>query len=441
MKAFVAFTTAALLASAAAPADAARIRYRYDGVVTVVDTNENNVLPTVVPGSTLTGSLWFDDTVADTSTLPSFGEYHQPAFVDATINGTYYSFHGETVYIRVSDAATDAFSVAADAFFPSPVSTPTGFSYVNFGPRLTDTTGAALISDDLPLNARRDQFTSGAWKFIGQQNDNSFWVEGVVTTFRRIATLADMEFDGYSDIILSRGQHSFVWSMRGARRDGERLLTSQHTRFQVRGVGDVDGDGDSDIVWYDKQTCTARLGLLDDAVLVSKRFVGPAMGGNWELVAVGDFVGDDLAELVWRNRVTGQNRVWQTNGVSVTASSNLPTIANTAWRIGGIGDSDGDNKGDVFWQNTISGQLMRWTMAGAAVRERHMLTGGPAFTKWKLEGVGDYDGDGDVELLFFAPATRQLGIALVNGSTLSPLIPITARPSAGYSPVGGTLVP
>ena len=60
MKALATFTTAALLASAAAPVDAARIRYRYDGVVTLVDTNENNVLPTVVPGSTFTGSLWFD---------------------------------------------------------------------------------------------------------------------------------------------------------------------------------------------------------------------------------------------------------------------------------------------------------------------------------------------------------------------------------------------
>ena len=55
--------------------------------------------------------------------------------------------------------------------------------------------------------------------------------------------------------------------------------------------------------------------------------------------------------LVWRNGATGQNIGWLMNGLAVASSAFLPTIADTNWEVKGVGDFDGDGQADVVWRN------------------------------------------------------------------------------------------
>jgi hypothetical protein len=56
---------------------------------------------------------------------------------------------------------------------------------------------------------------------------------------------------------------------------------------------------------------------------------------NWEIRGVGDFDGDGKADVMLRNKATGQDIVWLMNGLSVANSAFLPAIADTNWEIVG----------------------------------------------------------------------------------------------------------
>ncbi len=46
----------------------------------------------------------------------------------------------------------------------------------------------------------------------------------------------------------------------------------------------------------------------------------------------------------------------------------LPPIPGRAWRAVGTGDFNGDGNSDILWQNTNTGQASVWEMDGDAPR-------------------------------------------------------------------------
>ena len=51
-----------------------------------------------------------------------------------------------------------------------------------------------------------------------------------------------------------------------------------------------------------------------------------------------------------------QNAVVYMNGVEVTGADFLPTVADRNWTIVGVGDFNGDGDPDILWRNTSTGQ-------------------------------------------------------------------------------------
>jgi hypothetical protein len=54
------------------------------------------------------------------------------------------------------------------------------------------------------------------------------------------------------------------------------------------------------------------------------------------------------------------------NGTTVTSWISLGVIP-TAWQIAGTGDFNGDGQPDILWQNTVTGERGVYLMNGAAV--------------------------------------------------------------------------
>jgi hypothetical protein len=88
---------------------------------------------------------------------------------------------------------------------------------------------------------------------------------------------------------------------------------------------------------------------------------------DWSIGGVTDMDGDGRTDdLVWRNRRTGEQSVWFMNSASIASSSFFtPTVSDLAWRIEGVGDSDGNGRGDLVWRNYRTGENSLWYMNGA----------------------------------------------------------------------------
>src|SRR2546427_13146167 len=87
------------------------------------------------------------------------------------------------------------------------------------------------------------------------------------------------------------------------------------------------------------------------------------------------------------------------NGLAIASSTPGFTVADPNWKVEGVGDFNGDGKADVLWRHALSGEGYVWLMNGAAIAASGSLGTVPDLD-WKVERAGGSDGVGKVERLW-----------------------------------------
>jgi len=92
---------------------------------------------------------------------------------------------------------------------------------------------------------------------------------------------------------------------------------------------------------------------------------------DWHVLGIDDFNGDFNCDLLWRQDGTGQVYVWEMNGQQVQAEGAVAHApVTTDWQVQGVGDFNGDGDSDVLWRQDGSGQTYIWEMNGNRFKRR-----------------------------------------------------------------------
>ncbi|HXK10020.1 MAG TPA: VCBS repeat-containing protein, partial [Vicinamibacteria bacterium] len=189
-------------------------------------------------------------------------------------------------------------------------------------------------------------------------------------------------------------------------------------------LGDFNHDGWVDILWHNGVSGSLNVWLLVDGKSTGNPALGPGAlaDPNWQVRGLADFSGDGNTDLLWHNSATGQVYVWRMNETTVLGGSYLSPdrFADTNWRIKGVGDFNGDGKPDLLWQHKKTGGLYVWLMNGlTAISGVYLNPGSFSGVNWQVRAVADFNGDGKPELLLQSQKTGDLYVLSLSGTSAS----------------------
>jgi hypothetical protein len=141
-------------------------------------------------------------------------------------------------------------------------------------------------------------------------------------------------------------------------------------------------------------------------------------------------------EIVLQNSVSSQGALWRLDNTgTVTYSNVLSSIPPTGWYIVGKGDFNSDGQSDLVLQNNTTHQIAIWYLTDTT-----LIGGGYVSatlpTNWGVVAVGDFNGDGKPDLVLQNATTNQVALWYLNGTTLIGGGYISATPPAGWHVVG-----
>ncbi|HEY0997337.1 MAG TPA: hypothetical protein VGD77_15185, partial [Gemmatimonadaceae bacterium] len=187
--------------------------------------------------------------------------------------------------------------------------------------------------------------------------------------------------------------------------------------WHIAAVGDLNGDGEADIVWQDIATGECGIWPMTGGTWSGVHIPLYVVPEAWRIAAVGDFTGDVQADIVWQNVVTGERGVWPMDGTTWTGSY-IPLYDDyvpTQWQIASAADLNGDAHADLVWQNTVTGERGAWLMNRWNLQQYVPLYSSNVPIEWQVAATGDLDGDGDFDLLWQNAGTGERGVWVMDG--------------------------
>ncbi|CAN5828434.1 hypothetical protein BH23GEM7_BH23GEM7_03020 [soil metagenome] len=170
------------------------------------------------------------------------------------------------------------------------------------------------------------------------------------------------------------------------------------------------------ILWEDTVTGQRVIWEMQGAVFTGQRSFLPTIDPSWRMVAgTADFNGDGHADILWQHVPTATVVIWFMEGFNYTGQ--LVVVGQVAddarWRIVGVGDFDGDGHADILWQHP-TGLRAFWFMNGPSFAGR-VMPFGPVDPTWDIAGVGDFNRDGMPDILWQHLPTGQRVVWFMNG--------------------------
>ena len=246
---------------------------------------------------------------------------------------------------------------------------------------------------------------------------------------------ADLDFngDGTSDFLLRDPTGLLeIWNMDGSVVLSTTTLDPLPANWKIVGNGDYDGNGMADIVWQDPDSHRITIWLLDAGRII--REVAPRVGNApaseaWKVGGSGDLDGDGDDELVLYSTVLGRSEVFDIDAQGAVSNRSLPGYVGS-WSIDDVGDYDGDGVAEVAWRDERRHNLLMWDLDGAGAGAPRVIS--DSVKGWHLVGSGDFDGNGTDDLFMVRREPDKVEVWLLDGSTITGIVSLPVKEDVAW---------
>ena len=131
---------------------------------------------------------------------------------------------------------------------------------------------------------------------------------------------------------------------------------------------------------------------------------------------------DGRPDILWQHDAQGYVAAWLMNGEGLIDSVLLsPTkVTDTGWKIEGTGDFNGDGKPDLVWRHRTQGWLAIWLMDGTTLLDSVSIAPGRVSDPhWRIAAVADMNGDGKSDIVWQESTEGWVVVWLMNGANMT----------------------
>ena len=321
----------------------------------------------------------------------------------------------------LTDAGGNAISGVSVTFTAPPAGASGSFSG-----NATVTTGAQGVAAAPPFTAN-GVTGSYAVTAAGASLNATFNLTNAFTT----PVADDFNGDGYPDIVWQDpvSGSSQVWFLNGIEAIapiGAADISLANT-WHIVAVADFNGDGYPDVVWQDPSSGDAQVWFLGSPGTTLLGAATITASNPWRIVAAADFNRDGYPDLAWQDPVSGQVQIWYLGGpqgVTLTGAANL-TLSNP-WQVVGSGDFNGDGQPDLLWQDPVSGAVQVWFLSGPLGNVFAGAVDLAVSNPWRIVSVADFNLDGHPDVVWQDPVSGNSQVWFLNGPQGTDLVGASA---------------
>ncbi len=234
----------------------------------------------------------------------------------------------------------------------------------------------------------------------------------------------------------------------GDNRVGQDVLLTN--AWQLVGLRDMNADGANDIVLMNGQSIVVNtIGEVNGRPVTVESQRSPVFASTvfgtfngqvanplptWQLIGLEDMNADNQPDYVFYSTEFDGLVIWTTNANNqITNGFRVAGTPTVPGRFEAIGDFDGDGDRDILWRNGSNVTL--WTMNGAQfVRQTALQQLAPA--GFVMSGVGDFNNDGRQDIVWRNQATNTTVLWLFSADTAQnptpPAVILPATASSGW---------